>query len=144
MTKLGNNIYKNARINADLRRDPAAEELNIATRTLDKYENFELPVPDSIVKRMCYIYNDPNLAWEHIKRSELGEFLPNVQKNDFKGATLQVMCEFDDVEPLINRICEIACNGKVNPEQKAEWACIEKEIKDLISAMLSLVLANKS
>ena len=49
MTKMGVNIYKEARKKAEFKREPAAEELGIAVRTLDKYESFELRVPDDIV-----------------------------------------------------------------------------------------------
>ena len=55
MTKMGVNIYKEARKKAEFKREPAAEELGIAVRTLDKYESFELRVPDDIVRRMCYL-----------------------------------------------------------------------------------------
>lgn len=90
MNNVCENIYKTARKRADLKRAPAAEELGVAVRTLDKYENFELRVPDEIVKRMCYIYNNPHLAWQHLKKSDLGEFLPDIEETNIQSATLDM------------------------------------------------------
>lgn len=88
MNKSSDNIYKNARIRAGLRREPVAEELNIDVRTLDKYESLTGHPPDDIVRNMCILYKDKILAWEHIKKSPLAEFFPSFEKTSLQGATL--------------------------------------------------------
>ncbi len=57
MNNSSSNIYKNARLRSGLKRDPAAEELNIDVRTLDKYESLAGNPPQDVVRKMCDLYN---------------------------------------------------------------------------------------
>lgn len=91
MNKTSSNIYKNARLKAGLKREPVAEELHIDVRTLDKYEALNGKAPDDIVRKMCILYDNKFLAFQHLKRGPLGEFLPDVSNKDFKGATLEMI-----------------------------------------------------
>ena len=135
------NIYKNARKRADLKRDPAAEELGIATRTLDKYENFELRVPDDIVKRMCYLYDYPYLAWQHLKNSELGIFLPDIKETNVQNAALNMASEYMQFEATFKTIISIVADGKIDDKEKKRWEIIKNEVKDFASALLDLTTA---
>lgn len=135
------NIYKKARKSADLKRDPAAEELGIATRTLDKYENFELRVPDDIVKRMCFLYKNPYLAWQHLKNSELGIFLPDIKETNVQGAALTVASEYMNFEASFRTIISIVADGKIDNEEKERWKSIQQEVKNFAAALLDLATA---
>ncbi len=135
------NIYKKARKSADLKRDPAAEELGIATRTLDKYKNFELRVPDDIVKRMCYLYKNPFLAWQHLKNSELGIFLPDIKETNVQSAALNMASEYMQFEATFKTIISIVADGKIDDKEKERWEIIKNEVKDFASALLDLTTA---
>lgn len=144
MNKTSSNIYKNARIKAGLRRDPVAEELHIDVRTLDKYESLDGRVPpDEIVRKMCELYNNKYLAYLHMKKSPLGEFLPNLQPTTFEGATLTMVSSLNEVNGTINQIIKIASDGKVNDCEKADWEERCEEITRLASAILSINFSDK-
>lgn len=144
MNKTSSNIYKNARLKAGLRRDPVAEELHIDTRTLDKYESLDgVRVPDDTVRKMCELYNDKYLAYLHIKKSPLGEFLPDLQPTSFEGATLTMVSRLNDVNGTISQIIKIASDGKVNDYEKTDWEKCCREITELAGAILSINFADK-
>lgn len=142
MNNVCENIYKTARKRADLKRAPAAEELGVAVRTLDKYENFELRVPDEIVKRMCYIYNNPHLAWQHLKKSDLGEFLPNIEETNIQSATLDMADDYYDFEKTYREIIQVVADGKIDESEKIRWSKIQSELKEFASSILSLTVAS--
>lgn len=143
MTKTSSNIYKNARLKAGLRREPVAEELHIDVRTLDKYESLDGNPPDEAVRKMCELYNNNYLAYLHIKKSPLGEFLPNLQPTTFEGATLTMVNSLNEVNGIVNRIIKIASDGKVNDNEKADWEKCCKEITHLASAIFSINFSYK-
>lgn len=143
MNKTSSNIYKNARLKAGLRREPVAEELHIDVRTLDKYESLDGRVPDDVVRKMCELYNNKYLAYLHIKKSPLGEFLPDLQPTTFEGATLTMVSSLHEVNGTINQIIKIASDGKVNDCEKADWEARCEEITRLASAILSINFADK-
>lgn len=141
MNEMGENIYKNARLRAGLKREPAAEELHIDVRTLDKYEAFNGKAPDDVVKNMCILYGNRYLAYQHMKKSPLGEFLPELTEESFKGATLSVVNSFYDLEIALKGIIKIASDGEVNESEKEEWEQHKAELKNLASSILSLLLS---
>lgn len=146
MTKMGVNIYKEARKKAEFKREPAAEELGIAVRTLDKYESFELRVPDDIVRRMCYLYQDPSLAWRHIKRPELSEFLPDIEETDIKGAALGMADDYLNFDDLYKAIVKIVSDGKVCAAESEDWQEIRTKLFEFAGSLMTLAMSqgNKS
>lgn len=141
MTKMGGNIYKEARKKAEFKREPAAEELGIAVRTLDKYESFELRVPDDIVKRMCYLYQDPSLAWRHIKRSELAEFLPDIDDTDIKGAALGMADDYLNFDELYKAIVRIVSDGKISSSEADDWQEIRNKLFEFAGSLMTLAMS---
>ena len=141
MNEIGENIYKNARLRSGLKREPAAEELHIDVRTLDKYESFNGKAPDDVVKNMCILYCNHYLAYQHMKKSPLGEFLPELTEESFKGATLSMVNNFYDLEIALKGIIRIASDGIVNENEKEEWEQHKTELKNLASSILALLLS---
>lgn len=144
MNKTSSNIYKNARLKAELKREPVAEELHIDVRTLDKYESLDGRIPpDEIVKKMCELYNNKYLAYLHIKQSPLGEFLPDLEPTTFEGATLTMVSSLNAVNGTVNQIIKIASDGKVNDWEKTDWEKCCKKITSLAGSILSMNFADK-
>lgn len=144
MNKTSSNIYKNARLQAELKREPVAEELHIDVRTLDKYESLDGRIPpDEIVRKMCELYNNKYLAYLHIKQSPLGEFLPDLEPTTFEGATLTMVSSLNAVNGTVNQIIKIASDGKVNDWEKTDWEKCCKKITDLAGSILSINFADK-
>lgn len=143
MNNSSSNIYKNARLRSGLKRDPAAEELNIDVRTLDKYESLTGNPPQDVVRRMCELYNYPYLAWQHIKRGQLGDLLPDLAEDTFQGATLSVVSDINSVNEILNEIVQIACDGKVTVDERPAWQRSKDRLLKLASSLLSLLLSEK-
>ena len=143
MNNSSSNIYKNARLRSGLKRDPAAEELNIDVRTLDKYESLIGNPPQDIVRKMCDLYNYPYLAWQHIKKTPLGDMLPDLTEDTFQGATLSVVSDINSVNEILNEIVQIACDGKVTADERPAWQRSKKKLIKLTSSLLSLLLSEK-
>lgn len=145
MNKIGKNIYREARKKADFKREPAAEEFGIVVRTLDKYESFELHVPDDIVKRMCYLYQDSTLAWKHIKRSELAEFLPDIDDTDIKGAALGMADDYLNFDELYKAVVRIVSDGKISKSESDDWQGIKSKLFEFAGSLITLAMSqNKS
>ena len=138
-----NNIYKNARIKARLKREPVAEELHIDVRTLDKYESVNGKAPDDIVKQMCLLYGNKFLAFQHLKQSPLGEFLPDLENSDFKGATLEMVLKSQDIDDIVLEIVKIASDGKIDDNEKQKWEQAKSKVLQIVSTFAAVILSEK-
>jgi len=143
MNKTSSNIYKNARLQAGLKREPVAEELHIDVRTLDKYEALNGKAPEDIVRKMCILYDNKFLAFQHLKKGPLGEFLPDITNKDFKGATLEMIAELDNVDSILMEIVKIASDGKVNENEQEAWNRNKQQIVKLVCSLYSVILSDK-
>lgn len=143
MNKTSSNIYKNARLQAGLKREPVAEELHIDVRTLDKYEALNGKAPEDIVRKMCILYDNKYLAFQHLKKGPLGEFLPDITNKDFKGATLEMIAELDNVDSILMEIVKIASDGKVNENEQEAWNRNKQQILKLVCSLYSVILSDK-
>ena len=77
MKEICENIYKKSRKSAGLEQIEAADKLGVSARSLQNYEsemNQTIP-PLDIVRNMCILYNDKGLAYKHIKKSPIGDFI---------------------------------------------------------------------
>lgn len=143
MNESSHNIYKSARIKAGLKRDPAAEELHIDVRTLDKYESLDAKAPDEVVKQMCLLYSNRYLGYQHMQGSPLGEFLPNLSEETFKCATLTMIDSFYTVNDMLKNIIQIAADGKVTDAEKSTWEINRAEMMKLASSLMAVLLATE-
>lgn len=150
MSKKCGDLFKAARLRAGLKRDPAAEELHIGVRTLDAYESTsEDNEPDmDMIRRMCILYKDPSLARQYIKRSDIGEFFPEVvdvqDDETFQGSMLKAVDKISDAHASIRNMIKIASDGRVNPYEETEWRGLESMLDELIRSVTVLIAVNKS
>lgn len=142
MKKHFKTIYKIARENAGLTQEKAAELLAVSTRWLAEYESGRAPVPDEIVCKMVEIYDAPWLAYQHLKQStKIGrKFLPDIEILDVARAVLKFKKEVQDIEKLDKDMIEIACDGVIDTHEK-RWQEIKKEVSEVISAAIALMLS---
>ncbi|MBQ8981142.1 MAG: helix-turn-helix transcriptional regulator [Eubacterium sp.] len=143
MNNLSENIYKTARKKAELTREAAAEELHIGTRTLDGYESMDGNPPDDVVRRMCILYNDRFLAYRHIKRSPLGEFIPDLFESNLQGATLGVVSSVNGLNSILAEIVDICADGQINGQEREVWEKNKPLLLKAIGALTELLLADK-
>lgn len=122
----------------------AAEQLNIDYRTLQSYESNKpkTPKPPCLtVIKMAEIYNAPYLKIKHLRNiSEVGEeILPDPQCDDLRQAVISFQIEHDHTKTRINKMLEIAYDGKITPHEANEWHITKTEIQQLFMACLSLL-----
>ena len=150
MSKKCGDLFKAARLRAGLKRDPAAEELHIGVRTLDAYESrSEDNEPDmDMIRRMCILYKDPNLARQYIKRSDIGEFFPEVVDaqgdTTFQGSALLAVDKISAVYESIRQMIHIASDGRVNPNETDQWAQLQQLLEEMLKAVTALIIVKKA
>lgn len=95
---------------------------------------------------MCYLYQDPSLAWRHIKRSELSEFLPDIEETDIKGAALGMADDYLNFDDLYKAIVKIVSDGKVCAAESEDWQEIRTKLFEFAGSLMTLAMSqgNKS
>ena len=150
MSRKCGDLFKAARLRAGLKRDPAAEELHIGVRTLDAYESTsEDNEPDlNMIRRMCVLYKDSNLARQYIKRSDIGEFFPEVveaqEDMTFQGSALLAVDKISAVHESVRQMIHIASDGRVNPNETDQWAQLQKLLEEMLKAVTALIVVKKA
>ncbi len=145
MSRRYGDIFKSARLRSGLKREPAAEELHINVRTLDAYESIsEDNEPDfRMISQMCKLYGDRSLARHYIKRSELGEFFPEIVDitgaETLQGSTLIAVDRITTAYECVRSIVQIAADGKIESEETDEWKAVQRKLADLIKAATVLL-----
>lgn len=135
-------MYKEARKKAGLSIEEAAYRLNIAPRTLCKYESGELNVPPDMALKMSQIYGMPELApWHCAKRCAIGRvFCPVFQMGDLATDTLRLMRELRDVNERIGDLVDIAADGEVESNELSAFQDVVKELSELGEAIEKIKL----
>lgn len=142
MKKIFRNIYREARVSAELTQIMAAEYLNVSVRSLADYETSKTIPGDDIVCTMVKIYKARWLAYKHLKENTMiGKlFLPDVEFADLARTVLRLQKELADLKKVTDSMIEIACDSIVDDTEKQLWDKITKEIDDVAGAAIALVL----
>ena len=145
MSRKYGDLLKSARLRSGMKREPAAEELHVNVRTLDAYESIsEDNEPDmQMIAQMCKLYGDRGLARQYIKRSELGEFFPEIVDitgaETLQGSTLMAVNSISTANDYVKSIIQIASDGKISNEEKNEWKAVQRTLADLVKAATVLI-----
>lgn len=136
MKEICENIYKKSRKSAGLEQIEAADKLGVSARSLQNYEselNVTLP-PLDIVRNMCILYNDKGLAYKHIKKSPIGEFIPDFSEQpSLTVATLAMISDFNKMQGMIAKIVEVAKDGIIDDSERAQSICFGRMILQRLS-----------
>lgn len=138
MNDLFVNAYKTARINAGLKRDPAAEELHICARTLDNYESLDWVgiVPCDIVVSMAKLYQAPHLLNYHCTRKcSIGEInVPKLEMVELDRATLKILSALkaSNIDYIKETLIDITADGIITGDEKLKLNSL-LEMLELIS-----------
>lgn len=138
-------MYRIARKEADLTLEEAAWQLNVAPRTLGKYESGELRVPPETAIRMGHVYNMPELPLNHCaKHCAIGQiYHPVFELGNVATGTLQLMRELRDVNERMGALVNIAADGHISPEELTEFETILQELAELGEAIERMRLLGK-
>lgn len=142
MKELCENIYKRSRKNAGIEQIEAADDLGVSTRSLQNYESELNPTvpPLDIVRNMCILYKDKELAYKHIKKSPIGEFLPDfTAQTSLSIATLSTLDGISKMQNQITNIISITKDGAIDDTEKSQWEEICRIGNDLIHSLNALI-----
>ena len=127
------NIYKKYRKIAGLTQEKAAEHLNISIDTIKRYENGTYIPPNDIARRMCLLYGDMKLAYEHLENSQVGAMvLPPLKDKDLCCSTLGFLNSLQNLD-----------KKKAEHELKS-WEEAEKLIGNMIKSSFELLYRRKN
>lgn len=144
MKELCENIYKKSRKNAGLEQIESADKLGVSARSLQNYEselNPTLP-PLDIVRNMCILYKDKSLAYKHIKKSPIGEFIPDFTPlPSLTMATLSMVDDFTKMSGQIAKIISVTKDGKISDDEIKDWQKFCEIGNSLMESLNSLVNA---
>ena len=140
----GRNIYQTARNLAGLTQERASEAIGIPTRTLRGYESGARIPPNYIVKEMCIYYNQPTLAYQHMMAADelAADLLPEIETHDLSQTVIQLYMRFRKIDQQadVDRLMEIAEDGKITDEERPDFDKIVQDISEIIAAGLQLKL----
>jgi len=141
MSKKCENIYKTSRTTAGMTQEQASEALNVAPRTLSDYENGHTRVPDDIVAAMTEAYNQPLLAYFHLKKySPLGKYLPDVQDPQSNGdMAFQAIIAREELEPAVDSLKQIVADGTIESDEKEEFGNAINTVRKVNGKLFSVV-----
>lgn len=130
-------MYREGRKEAGLTLEEAAWRLNVAPRTLGKYEAGELRVPPETVFCMGQIYNKPELPLHHCaEKCAIGRvYHPVFEIGNVATGTLQLMQELQDVNEQMNALIRIAADGRITPDEIPEFEAILQELTEMGEAI---------
>lgn len=135
------NIYKKYRKKAGLTQEKASEKLMISVDSLKGYEcNIRVP-HDDMVAKMCVLYSDSRLAYEHLARSSVGCLvLDEIHDRSLSCSTVSFMYELKRFEALGERILCVTSDDIISNEEAEEWLMIISELRKLTTAAHELML----
>lgn len=136
------NIYQNAREKKGVTQEKAAELIEISVESIRAYEGGRRIPPDDIVLRMSDVYGVPYLAYQHLKTAAVGrQLLPDIQLKGLSEAALSAIKELDDCMRCREDLIDIACDGKVTPDEMPRYQQIVKEFEESAGAGMALKFA---
>lgn len=143
MRRYCGNIYQNARKNANLTQEQAAEAIYISTRSLGDYESGRTTPNDETVCRMIEAYGAEWLGYQHLKQSTLvGEkYLPDIEFSDLAKSVLRLQKEVGDLDNIHRDMVDIACDGKICSHEEPRWRNITKEVYEMAGAALAVIFS---
>jgi transcriptional regulator with XRE-family HTH domain len=131
-----------ARKNAYLSQELAAETMYISTRSLTDYERNVTAPPADVVVLMMEEYNAPWLGYLWLRSNPVGNtLLPEVPLRELSSCYCDLQVELDDVGAVQKEMARICRDNEVDETERPAWERGAKELRELITSALSLLLA---
>lgn len=139
------NIYKKYRKLAGLTQEKAAEHLNISVDTIKRYENGTYIPQNDIARRMCLLYGDMKLAYEHLENSQVGAMvLPPLKDKDLCCSTLGFLSQLSEVTDRQGELISMAADGVIDSHEIESWEELEELLKRLVKSSFELLYRRKN
>lgn len=143
----GYNIYRNARNKVDMSQERWAEALDISVDTVGLYEAGKIRPSDDVVLHMVDVCGDRALAYQHLRdKSRVArELLPEAKRLPLSQAAIRLLLEIRDFDrkKRAEELLRIAADGIVDPEERAEFEAIVRELQEIIRAALQIQMSEE-
>lgn len=136
------NIYKTARRNAGITQEAAAEQLGISVESVRAYETGQRIPPNHVVSRMVICYDAQRLAVYHVNlHDELASsIIPVIQPRTLMESVVRLCNRLNRFSSShsVDRLLEIAEDGRIDEGEREEYDSILSELKALIQCGMEL------
>jgi len=141
--KENKNIYQISREEAGLTREKAEDKMVfVSAERIEKIESEKsLPHPDEILA-MAEAYKVPNLCNYFCSHEcPIGQkYVPEVEMKDLSQITLETLASLNTLEKAKSRFIEITVDGKITPDEVADFVKIQSELEKISATVQSLKL----
>ena len=141
------NIYKTARQAAGLTQEAAAERLAVSVESIRAYETAQRIPPNRVVEAMVEVYDTQHLAYQHLKETNAlaGRISPTVQERSLMESAVRLYNRLNrfSASHSVERLLEIAEDGRIDQEERADFDAIVAELKALVQCGMELDLCRE-
>lgn len=136
------NIYKTARRAAGITQEAAAEQLGISVESVRAYETGQRIPPNDVVEQMVICYNAQRLAFQHLHETNAlaARVIPDIQPRTLMESAVRLCNRLTRFSKnhSVERLLEIAEDGQIDEEERAEYDAIVEDLKELIQCGMEL------
>ena len=132
------NIYQLARESAGYTQEKSAEILGISVESLRSYECDKRTPTDKTVLKMIEIYDTQYLAYQHLKRADLGEYIPEISLVNLPSAILKLLNSVNCFLKRKDELIEISADGVIDESEVLSYKEILKDLDDITNAVMTL------
>lgn len=138
------NIYKTARRAAGITQEAAAEQLGISVESVRAYETGQRIPPNDVVEQMVICYDAQRLAFQHLHETNAlaARVIPDIQPRTLMESAVRLYNRLNRFSSShsVERLLEIAEDGRIDQEERAEFDAIVVELKALVQCGMELNL----
>lgn len=141
-TKENKTIYQLYREEQGFTREKASDLMNGFTAArIEKIENGQEPTPYDIVQ-MADCYKKPDLCNYYCShRCEIGDrYVPEIAVSELSNIILETVASLNDINPLTNRLIQIARDGEITDDEIPDFALISSKLDEASLAIDALNL----
>lgn len=136
-------IYQICREEAGLSREKASELMDgISASRIEKIEyEVQHPTPYDVIQ-MADCYKRPDLCnYFCSHRCEIGDrYVPEVEISELSNIILETIASLNDINPLTNRLIQIARDGRITDDEIPDFAYISSKLDEVTLAIGALNL----
>ncbi len=142
-TRENKTIYQLCREAQGLTREKASEQMvGISASKIEKFE-YELqePTPYDIIQ-MATCYKRPDLCNYYCSHKCMigSKYVPEVKVSELSNIILETIGSLNEINPLTNRLIQIARDSKISDDEIKDFAYISKKLDEVSLAIDSLNL----
>lgn len=140
------NIYQDARRTAGLTQERWAELLGISVDAVRQYETDRILPSDEVVLRMAEAAGQQIICYWHLihKSRVAASLLPELDRKRLPEAVLSLLVAVRNFQDDgMRELTRIAADGKISPEEKADYMTAMEQLQSVVREALHLQFAEE-